>query len=340
MVQHKIVTGSLLTAEEYLLANGGQLFAARDEQGPWINLRGQTCLTTWPEISKRRGYCRELAIKCGYDPEIATTGRIIRYLMNEILEGRHKNTTFDVNWYRMARRGAHWHYIYSKPGVYDYVFELDLKSAYWTSFINGNSAFITGAHKWLDDGGMLDSLSGFMEGKPKAFRLAMLGTFASWNQKFYTRNKKNPASKIPVLNTRNHVEYGALFNATHRAIHRVYKFMEYCHHLVGDSVVRCHTDSLTVDCSDGMPWEKPLFDAAQRAGFRFEIKGHGQGLIIDDCHAIIGRKIIGAHCQVSEFAKKNGIKINLNAKPPRQMDLFPLSKDLSEVPASVAMDVP
>lgn len=324
MTRHIIQKGTFETAQLALSKKGGQLFPARDDDGPFIHVVGSVVTTYWPEHSKRRGYVMELAKQLGFDPNIATTSRLIRFLLDDVMTVPYENTFFDIKWRGLALKGNHWHYLHCIPGKYEYCIEIDLVSAYWTAFTSQPSMLL-GQHKtWIDDGGALESFKVLMLGLPKPFRLAFLGSLASWRHSFWTKDKKDPTGASLVLKQRTEIKYGAAFNATHRAILKVWKMMEAIHRLTGSDCVRIHTDGIILDCTNGMKWEAELEDFILGQGFDYSVKASGDTWLMDVNSGIIGRKIMGAHCMVADAARASGIKINLNAPAPEMSRFSPL----------------
>lgn len=334
MTTHIVGRGTFETAQLALSKKGGQLFPARDDDGPFIHVVGSTVYTYWPENSKRRGYVMELAKKLGFDPNIATTSRLIRFLLDDVMTVPYKDTYFDVKWRGLALKGDHWHYLHCIPGKYEYCIEVDLKSAYWAAFTS-QPTMLLGQHKtWIDDGGALASFDTLMQDLPKAFRLAFLGSLASWRHSYWTKDKKDPSGDTLILKQQTQIKYGAAFNATHRAILKVWKMMEAIHKITGNDCVRIHTDGVILNCMNGMPWESQLEDFILGQGFDYSIKASGDTWLMDVNSGIIGRKIMGAHCMVADAARSQGVKINLKAEAPK-MERFCLDElptgELSEV---------
>lgn len=338
MTHHIIGTGDLSAAQLLLCNEGGQLYPARDSHGPFVLTRGSIITTLWPLQSPRRGKVIEMAKTLGYDPKIATTGRLVRHLVDNIVSLPYKETYFEAKWRGLAEKGCHWHYLHCKPGTYEYCIEIDLVSAYWTALMSQPSILLGAGGKFLDDGGCLEQLNSMVGLLPKAFRLALVGSMASWRQTYFVRDKTDPKMNQITTKTRHEIKYGAAFNAVHRAILKVWKVMEICHKIVGEDCVRIHTDGITVNCMNGMPWEQQLEDFILSQGFSYTIKAQGNTWINDVNSAIVGRKVIGVPSIVAKEAKERGIKIRLDAPVPQS--LFLKEEDLPTTPSAQVDMVP
>jgi hypothetical protein len=274
-----------------------------------------------------------LATQIGFDPEIATGGRICRHIANEVIAIPYQETDFSSKWSRLAQAGTHWHYLYAKPGLYDYAVELDVKSAYWASFMTGKSTLLRGDGTWIDDGGRLEDFGVLMSTLPKWLRVSMLGQLASWKSEFYVR------PQVPVTGwelehkTFRQIKTGALFNATHRAIARVWKFMQALHSLLGDDCLRIHTDGVIINCSNGMDWEVPVEDLFRKWGFDYTVKGFGHCWIHDVNSVVLGQKIAGSKRYIRDEMVAQGVRINLAKLPPKDHRWF------STEPSAIGADI-
>lgn len=341
MPRHIIDAGDLSSAQLLLTQKGGQLYPARDSHGPFVITRGSIITTLWPPNSPRRGKVIEMARTLEYDPHIATTGRLVRHLLDDIVRLEYKPTYFEPKWRGLAEKGNHWHYLHCVPGSYEYCIEIDLVSAYWTALMTQPSILLSKDANFLDDGGALSSLNSMVGLLPKAFRLALVGSIASWRQTYFVRDKNDPTNSMISTKTRHEIKYGAAFNAVHRAILKVWKVMEICHKIVGKDCVRIHTDGITVNAMNGMAWERQLEDFILSQGFDYTVKAQGNTWINDVNSAIVGRKVIGVPSIVAREAKERGIKINLNAPAPHSLFLkveelpTPPTTEVNMVPAWV-----
>lgn len=316
MPKHHILEGRLETAQLAALEGGGQLFPARDDEGPFVLVCGSRISTFWPKDSRRHGMVQTIASQLGYDPHIATTGRIIRWLVDDILALNYKDTYFCQKWRGLAINGSHWHYQYVKPGTYEYAMEVDLKSAYWAAFASQPTCLLNQHKAFIDDNGALESLNNIIKTLPKSFRLALLGTFSSWRQSYFTRKPNDKGGKELIFKRRNNIKYGGLFNATHRAILKVYKVMEVLHKICGDDVIRIHTDGILLDCTNGMKWEAQLEDFIHKQGFDYTIKSNGSAWIDNINCGIVGNKCIGSKQIVADKMRTSGATLKRNPEAP------------------------
>lgn len=336
MTNYIIEPGTFEKGIQLLHAKGGQLFPQRTPDHPITHLCGSNVTTYWPEKSRVRGLVTQLATQVGYDPEIATGGRICRHIADDILELPYQKTDYSNKWLRLARGGTHWHYLYAKPGLYDYAIEIDVKSAYWASFMTGKSTLLRGDGTWLDDGGKLQDFGTLMATLPKWIRVAMLGQFSSWRSQYYVKPKIVETGWELEHKTFCQVKTGALFNATHRAIARVWKFMQAVHNLLGDDCLRIHTDGVIINCSHNMDFEQPLEDLFKLWGFDYTVKGFGHCWIHDANSVVLGQKIAGSKRYIRDEMVAQGVKVDLGRQPPKDHRWF--STEPSTIGADVDME--
>lgn len=336
MPKHIITQGCLETAQLSVLNEGGQLFPARDDDGPFVHVCGSRITTFWPKDSRRRGLVITMAKQLGFDPNLATTGRLIRWLVDEIIGVDYKNTYFCHKWRALAINGSHWHYQYVRPGSYDYAMEIDLKSAYWAAFTSQPSCLLNQHKQFIDDSKALESLDTIVNTLPKSFRLALLGTFSSWRQGYFKRQVNAKGEQELKFKQRNSIKYGGLFNATHRAILKVYKVMEILHKICGDDVIRIHTDGILLDCTNGMRWEAQLEDFILSQGFDYTIKSNGSAWIDSINCGIVGAKCIGSKRILIDKIRASGTRLK---RTPEAPDLGRFSAGLpSSKPSEVSVN--
>ncbi len=333
MTTYTTKTGTFEAGIKLLHERGGQLMPQRTPDHPTTHVCGGTITTLWPEKSRVRGLVTSVAAQIGFDEERATGGRICRHIANEIMGLPYEGTDYSSKWLKLAKGGSHWHYLHASPGLYDYAVELDIKSAYWASFMTGKSTLLRGDGTWLDDGGKLQDFGVLMDTLPKWLRVSMLGQFSSWKKEFYVRPKVIETGWELEHKTFHQVKTGALFNATHRAIARVWKFMQAAHNLLGDDCLRIHTDGIIVNCSNGMDWEVTLEDLFKKWGFDYSVKGFGHCWIHDCNSVVLGKKIAGSKRYIRDEMISQGIKVNLGKLPPKEHRWF------STEPSSVGTDV-
>jgi hypothetical protein len=332
-MRHIIKTGNFQSGVRLLAEKGGQLFPQRNSDSPTVHICGGVATTFWPENSAIRGRVTTLAKSIGYDPEEATGGRIARYITNNIARVPYEDTYFNHNLLKLARGGKHWHYLYARPGLYDYGVEIDLKSAYWASFCSGKTSLLAQDYRWLDDSDALENLRILMKSLPKWLRVSLLGCWSAHRHQFYVRDKSSSEPYAMVLKSRSEVKYGALFSASHRAILRVYQCMKEIHSFLGDDCLRIHTDGVIINCSNGMDFEAGLEDIIRRWGFEYTVKGFGHCWVSDVNSHVLGKKIAGSKRAIRDELLDNEIKLEYNREPPCSHRWF------DELPATERADI-
>lgn len=305
-----------------LKADGGQLFVGNGKDSAVVVVQGQTCFTYWQKGSKRYQEVKQLAENFRLDTLGKTGGRLARWLVSDFLALPYKDTFWQRNYRELAKKGNHWHYMHCEPWKSFIGCEFDLKSAYLSSYFQGKSMLYQSGIGWLDDGGALENLKAINHQLPKWFRLQLLGTMASWKIQFYTRNKLNPDSDIPVLNERKFIDYGAAFNAVHRAILRNYKIMEKIHQIGGEHIKRMHTDSFTLSLECPEKTERKIFDYLESKGLQVDIKNCGKAFFFDVNCGFIGRFFVGSKNDVVELMRENNLKMHREKINKQVQDRF------------------
>lgn len=322
MTKHIILDGDFADGCRKVHEEGGQLMPQRSPLHPVVHMRGSRCTTLWPPETPIRGRVAQLASQVGCDPHTATSGRISRHIVDNILEIPYKGTVPEQRWERLARGGQHWHYLYAKPGLYDWGVEIDIKSAYWASFMSGGSCLLGDGGTWLPDDGLLEQFGALMDNCPKWLRVSMLGQLSSWRSAYFVADPAKADYHGLEQRYRYGIKHGALFNSTHRAIARVYKFMQRIHEMLGDNVLRIHTDGIIVDCSAGMDWEHMLLDEFAKWGFDYSIKGFGNCWVTDVNSVVLGKDVRGCKRYIAEDMRDAGAKIDKFRAPPSSHDWF------------------
>lgn len=333
MTKIEIVTGDWGDATDHLYKFGGQLFPTRSKEHSISHVRGAISTTFWPAHSPVRGRTMLLADQLGYDPHTATTSRLAKHVTNTLCQIPHKGTEMGWKWKRLARGGKHWHYLYHQPGLYDWAVELDVKSAYWASFLTGESTLLGPDDRWIDDGGAFEHLKAIMDIAPKTFRVAWLGSVASWRSSWYTRALDPKGRWTLERKERETWKFGALGSAAHRAIARTWGFMSEVHKLLREDTLRIHTDGVIVNCTNGMDWEEPLDKLFKAWGLDYSIKGFGHCWIQNSNSCVLGKKVAGIPKQIAEDAKRAGVQVIYDKKPPHEHRFW------SAYPAGIDPDV-
>lgn len=316
------LVGGYYDALLLLQSGGGQLFTGNGNDSAVVVVQGNNCFTYWQKGSKRHQEVQHLSTNFGLDSLGKTGGRLARWLLSDFLSLPYKDTFWQKNYRELAKKGAHWHYMYCESWKPFIGCEFDLKSAYLSSYFQGKTMLYQNDLGWLDDGGALENLKAINHQLPKWFRLQLLGTIASWKLEFYTRNKLNPESNIPVLNVRKFIDYGAAFNAVHRAILRNYKIMERVHKIGGEHIMRMHTDSFTLNLECPEKIEREIFDYIQSKGLEVDIKNCGKAFFFDVNTGFIGRFFVGSKKDVLELMRDNKLKMHREKINKQVLDRF------------------
>lgn len=310
MTLKKIVTeGTLETALVHLRDRGGQVFPGRAGSDSITWMLGSRQTIFWKPKSKRRNEIFQLATDLGYpDPELATGGGLVKYVL-ELAGCDYKGTYFDPHWRNIAKRGEHWHYMHCDKGKHGYVIECDIKSAYWRMFANAPSCLVAGKRTYLDDGGALINLNAIMTETPKWFRLIFLGVLASWRMQYYTRNPDTNSDDTFLLKERFQIKYGALFNATHRAIRRLHFVMSEAHEMLEDACVRIHTDGFFIKSTHFASHWLACEEFLMRCGLECGVKRAGDCWLQDINCGWIGTYPVGSRLDASDAIRSAGEKI-------------------------------
>lgn len=301
----QIKEGSLETALLELLSKGGQVFPGRDGKDGITYMCGSKQTIYWLPNSLKYKQLYDLAVDLKLsDPELVTGGRLVKHIL-KICDVRYENTYFHHYYRKLAVKGDHWHYQYYQEGKHGFCYEIDLKSAYWTSFINNKTCLLLAPNCWGGDNGALLNLKALFNDMPKFFRLQFLGTLASWQMKFYTKNSQN---KIILANRKN-ISYGALFNSTHKAIKDTYNLLKEIHKRLSATCVRCHTDSLLIKKEQNLEQIRTEIGLLQSKGYNVSCKRYGDTWIKDLNTGFVGKFPIGSKKLSLDFAKADGIKL-------------------------------
>lgn len=285
--------GGYTAALSELLTNGGQLYCGDSEDGCTSVVRGSKVFRYWSARSAKKGKMIEACQTFGYDPYGMTGGSLCRKIISEVLEIPYKGTSYSNVYRDLAKKGHHWHYQFIKTGDHGKCIEYDLSSAYMSQFLRLESTLIKDVNTFLDDNGAMERLKTIMPLFPKWLRVQFLGVIASHSRTYITRKKGENGYEIEKK-TQNSIAYGGAFNATHRAILRVYRIMERIHQIAGDYCVRMHTDSFTLKTCTPKNILLEIFDFLERNEQEVQIKGIGRAFFFDLNEGIIGSKLIGA----------------------------------------------
>lgn len=300
--------GDWQQAENKVKNEGGRLYRGNNKDSCSTVVIGNNCFTYWSPKSKKRQLVKQLCDYFNISSEGQTGGRLARWFLKEIIELPYKGTYWDRNYRAIAKQGQHWHYTYVNAEKYFIGVEFDLKSAYFNSLFAGESLLYQNNLKFRNDNGALERLKVITPDLPKWFRLQLLGILSSWKMDYWTR-EPNALEDTPLIRkTLFKIEYGAAFNAAHRAIIRNYKIMQKVHQIGGEYIERMHTDSffLNLKCPENI--ENAIFDYLEEKGAQIDIKTAGQGYFFDLNTGYIGKDFIGNRLEVIDRMRERNIK--------------------------------
>lgn len=303
------LTGDLPDAIELVRQEGGRLYAGKYRDSCHTVVIGNHCFTFWNARSKTRQLVKQLCETFNVPFQGQTGGRLARMVLKDIVSLPHKGTYWDRQYRAVAKGGEHWHYTFVNPNRNFYGVEFDLKSAYFSSLFAGKSLLYQPNIGWRDDNGSLDRLKALTPMFPKWFRLQLLGLIASWNISYYVRPKVIAPDVELDFKTSYKIQYGAAFNAVHRAIIRNYKIMKKVHGIGGKYIERMHTDSflLNIECPETI--EKDIFDYLAEKKAEVDIKSAGFSYFFDLNTGYIGKHFVGSKIDVLHKMKINNVKI-------------------------------
>lgn len=171
-----------------------------------------------------------------------------------------------------CRDGSHWHFEFVRVGEPVYAIKLDVKSAYLTSLLNLDSFFLHERLGFRPDGGALERLREYVPvlNEHKKFRLQLLGVIAQHEKRYEKLDKESRA--IVKASHEDYEEWGSAFNAVHEAIKRVHTAMTHCSQMLGEYLIRSHTDCFLIraDCPEAV--EKRVVTYMNQKGFTLACK--------------------------------------------------------------------
>lgn len=309
--KYLVSEGGYAAAVELLQRRGGCLFPAKRRDGSSTVVIGNEIHTFWERDSLNRAKVVQVARQFGFDEEIATGGRIAKWILRDICGVHTTKSGYDKRFLALAREGFHWHYTYVQPGHYPYLLEFDIAAAYMTFLLSQPSLSFDLHNGYLDDGGALECLREIIPTMPKWLRLIIIGILASHRMQFFTMGTGSNGYPELKHHWANKVEYGTHFNAAHKAVFGIYRIMQRLHSIGGEHIKRMHTDSfaLTGDCPGDI--EQRLFDCVDSHGLSTSCKAQGSAVIFNLNEGIIGRKWVGSPVAVRDELAR------LESKPTR-----------------------
>ena len=314
--------GDYAIAYQDVLIHGGQLYPGNGKESASVVVRGNDCFTYWNAHSKRYWEVQELCKFFNLEPQGKTGGRIARWLIDEILQLPYKTTFWNKQYRAIAKSGHHWHYNHVQPWKPFFGIEVDLKSAYFSSLLQGKSLLYQPGSGYLKDNNALETLGELIPNLPKWFRLQLLGVLASWRFQFLAKDKKNADNKELIWKQYHVINYNGAFNAVHRAIIRNYKIMEKIHSIGGEYIRRMHTDSFFLDCDCPRQIEDKIWSFIDEKKVKYDVKGAGHSFFFDLNTGFVGNRIVGAKIDVIDQMKSNNIKMKNNPINSKLLDRF------------------
>ena len=301
--------GEYADALARFLEIGGQFYPARHPQGSNTIVCGNRTEIFWKKDSPLRIQLLQAARMFGYDSEDITASKLCRKILSEVVKLDTEKTYFSKHFQSMARDGGHWHYTHIETGYHPFLIEFDLKSAYFTSLFHGKSLLYHERGGFQDDGGALENLRQLNPLIPKWLRLTLLGVIAAHKMQFYKLNKDKPNEPELTLCSIPKIQYGAAFNAAHKAINRTHQCMRKIHEIGGEYIKRIHTDSFAVTPDLPYAAERRIFQFLSDNDYHFSVKGVGSSHFLDLNSGLIGNKVIGSREQVITELRENQIKV-------------------------------
>lgn len=315
MTQYKELVGGYSECVGAMLREGGQVYSSEQKGGANVHVRGCYVNTYWEKDSKQKGKVLEACELFGYDSYAMTGGRLIRRIIADIVQLNYQKTRYAKCYEELAKDGGHWHYQFVNPGDNGYCVEFDLKSAYFTSYLQLDSCLLKDANDFLEDGGAMERLRELNKLFPKWMRLQFLGVLASHSKSTITRKQGKEGWEVK-LNKFPSIETGYAFNAAHRAILRTYKIMKKVHQIGGEYIARIHTDSFAIkaNCPDSV--EAELFNFLKTHNQEIAVKGMGRLFLWDLNTGYIGRKTIGQKQEVLTRIREENIHYDKHENVP------------------------
>lgn len=339
-MNYTTLEGGYAEALQYLLEHGGQFFPARHPDASNTIVKGNDCVTFWPENSSTRAHLKSACDFFGYEAEHLTPGRLARKVIKEVIELEWKHTFFGKKAAQMSADGSHWHYQFVEPGYHKYLYEYDLKSAYFTSLFHGKTLLWDERKGWLEDKGALERLRYITPYIPKWLRLVILGILASGKQQFYTRQEGESGGYYLKLCTIRKISYGAAFNCAHKAIHRTHAAMSRIHRIGVEHIKRIHTDSfaLSIDCPKQTTQE--IFDFLDQNKYKVSLKGQGSAHFVNLNEGIIGKKVIGERRHTLDTFREQNIKVPQYMLSPEEFEYHTMLRKLANQPEAELIEEP
>lgn len=212
--------------------------------------------------------------------------------------------------YELLGNSSHWHYLYLAPQPQGYAIELDIQYAHFAALLKQPTLLLSDPGigrqpDFIDDGGAMERLREINPELSKWFRFQMLEIITRYKLRFYVIN---PATGLAEEQSGDPMNYGMAFNAAHKAIYTVYETMALVANLVGDDLLRSHTDSFCVKATMTRRTEEEMLLVLKERGFEPSCKGIGWAHFWDIDRGILGfSKPKGHFDEIDELRKRDGV---------------------------------
>lgn len=296
-------------ALDELYKRGGQMFPAHSPASATVITRGNSVFTFWEPDSPLRAQVRLACRQYGYDPEHATAGRLARWLIKDVVGLDSKQSPAHPRFESLARSGHHWHYTHVETGYHPYLLEFDIRSAYLTSILSGDSLIYDYDFGFTDDGGALDRLNQLCFDLPKFLRMSLIGALASSQMRYAIAVPDGHGGHKLLYKSINKIAYPQTFQAVHKGILRLHRTMGHCHEILGGWCKRIHTDSFAIDPSLPSDIEEVFFDYLSLRDYTVQLKASGSSHFLSLNEGIIGKKAVGSKREVLQAFRSQGIKV-------------------------------
>lgn len=298
MTTHFVSEEGFSGAIALLSKKGGQLFPGRDYNSATVVMCGKECYTFWEPDSQTRKHVRTAAMRYGYDPEIATSGRISRWLLRDVVELPEIDAQAHPRFKSLAESGHHWHYTKCIEGYHPYLLEFDIRSAYMSSVLQGDTLLYDYERGYLDDHGAIFRLAALCADLPKFLRMSLIGSLCAHKMVFgYLSREAKDLGRLKYK-TIHKINDALSFQACHKGVLRLWRIMQEGDAILGDWCKRIHTDSFAIDPDLPQETEDRFFEYLQAQGLSYSCKAQGPAHFLGLNEGIIGKSLIGVVAEV------------------------------------------
>ncbi|MDZ8104741.1 MAG: hypothetical protein RM338_03835 [Nostoc sp. DedQUE12a] len=230
--------------------------------------------------------------------------------MDDLSQVQKSDELYGFN-YELLGNSSHWHHLYLAPQPQGYAIELDIESAHFRALLKQPTLMLcdpgvkSGKPYFISDGGAMQKLRELNPQLPKWFRFRMLEIIGSHELRFY---QINPATFSGEERCRPALNYGMAFNAVHKALYTVYETKALLANIVGDDLLRSHTDSFCIKAQMTRRAEEEMLAALKERGFEVSCKGIGWAHFWDIDTGILGLgKPKGYIDEINELRSRDGV---------------------------------